>query len=125
VAGEKFLRGLMEGKILAARCSSCGTKYLPPKMYCTKCYIEITSFRDVGTLGSLAALAQMHVDYDGKKVRRPYLLGFVSFRGVTGGMIARVSSTRAKVGSGVKARFKPKASRRGAVTDIVEFAPAR
>jgi uncharacterized protein len=39
VAGEKFLRGLEKGEILAAACDKCGATYMPPKMYCVECFV--------------------------------------------------------------------------------------
>ncbi|MEM4372343.1 MAG: zinc ribbon domain-containing protein, partial [Metallosphaera sp.] len=36
--GEKFLRGLREGKILGRKCPRCGRIYVPPRMYCEDCF---------------------------------------------------------------------------------------
>lgn len=121
VAGEKFLRGLAEEKILASVCSNCDTAYLPPKMYCTNCFREITDYRDVGLRGRVAALTEAYVNPDGSRAKGARLLGYVEFRRVKGGLIVPVKGQGIKVGSGVRARFRPKNKRTGALTDIDAF----
>jgi uncharacterized OB-fold protein len=122
VAGESFLRGLIDGKILGARCENCGITYLPPKMYCTNCFREITIFTDLGLKGRIAALTEAHLDFAGERVEKPYLVGFVTFADATGGIIQRVTGGKARIGSRVVARFKPRKSRTGAISDILSFA---
>jgi|SRR5712692_3049020 len=121
VAGERFLRGLIEGKILGGRCESCKVTHLPPKMYCTDCFREITSYEDVGLKGRVAALSEAYIDFLGERVQNPYLVGFVNFPNTKGGIIQRITGNKPKIGSSVHARFKPRASRTGAITDIVSF----
>ena len=70
-AGERFLRGLIDGKILGARCENCQLTYLPPKMYCTNCFREIASFRDLGLKGRIAALTEAYVDFAGRGWKNP------------------------------------------------------
>ena len=48
VAGEKFLRGLMAGKILASYCPSCKRAALPARMYCVDCYSQTSKFVRAG-----------------------------------------------------------------------------
>ena len=67
LAGERFLRGLQEGKILAAECSKCGKRYVPPKAYCVDCYLEISNFTEVGPQGVVTAVAQSSVNFDGER----------------------------------------------------------
>ena len=121
VAGERFLRGLIDGKILGARCENCQLTYLPPKMYCTNCFREITSYRDLGLKGRIAALTEAYLDFAGERVEKPYLIGFVTFTDAKGGIIQRVTGRKPRIGSRVVARFKPRKSRTGAITDILSF----
>ena len=121
VAGESFLRGLIDGKIFGARCESCGITYLPPKMYCTNCFREIASLRDLGLKGRIAALTEAYIDFAGGRVEKPYLLAFVTFADAKGGLIQRVTGRKPRIGSRVVARFKPRKSRTGAISDILSF----
>ncbi len=125
VAGEKFLRGLQEGRILASRCAKCGKRFLPPKSYCVDCYLPITRFGDVGPVGTIAALTESHVKFDGSRARTPVMMAFVTFRGTTGGIVHRVSGRDAEIGSKVAPRFRPKSKRKGSLLDIEEFRVVR
>jgi uncharacterized OB-fold protein len=125
VAGEKFLRGLMEGKILASECGKCGKKFLPPRAYCVDCYARATRFVEVGVRGRVAAIADSHVAFDGTRLSSPERFGFISFDGVEGGIIHRVEGKAVGVGSAVKARFRPRERRRGTISDIEAFVAAK
>lgn len=124
VAGERFLRGLIEGKILASVCERCGKKFLPPKAYCADCYVQVTMFSAVGKVGRVEGIAESHVSFDGTRLSRPERFGFISFEGVEGGIIHRVEGRGVGIGTAVKARFRPKGERKGSILDIEAFVPA-
>ena len=119
VAGEKFLRGLMEGKILAGYCPVCKEAFLPARIYCVVCYGEITKFVRVGPVGRVRALTR-----SGKGEGGGGAFAFVTFDGVRGGMVHRLLG-RARAGSEVVARFRPAMERTGSVLDIQGFEPKR
>lgn len=125
LAGEKFLRGLQEGRLLASRCPKCGTKYMPPKAYCVACYVRIGTFSEVGPVGTVTALAESYVGFDGSRLARPVMFGYITFKGTSGGLVHRVSGKGLAVGSSVSPRFKPKSMRKGSLLDIEEFRVVR
>ncbi|MDV3292690.1 MAG: Zn-ribbon domain-containing OB-fold protein [Nitrososphaerales archaeon] len=124
VAGEKFLRGLQEGKILAGKCPKCGKSFLPPKMYCVDCFVPIKEYREVGLEGRVGALTESHVDFNGNKLGSPIAIAFVAFAGVTGGLIHRVEGEGLRIGTKVAARFVPRPARKGSLLDIEKFVQA-
>ncbi len=121
VAGERFLRGFKDGRILASACEECGKRYVPPKMYCTDCFVEIRKYEEVGPAATVAALAESYVDFEGKALARPRTFAFVTFKGATGGLIHYASGKGLGVGSAVAPRFREKGKRTGTVLDIEEF----
>jgi uncharacterized OB-fold protein len=123
VAGEKFLRGLIEGKILAAKCNKCGKRYLPPKMYCVDCFVEIKKFRRVPLSGTVSAITESHVDFEGKRMAKPKVFVFVTYPGVTGGLVQAASGKGLRTGTKVTPRFKPASKRTGSLSDF-EFVSA-
>jgi uncharacterized OB-fold protein len=118
VAGERFLRGIKEGKILASRCPKCGKAYLPPKMYCVDCYVQIDDYREVGPFGSVEGMAESQVDFEGRRVDSAVTFAFITFKGVTGGLVHYVGGKSPKVGTLVTPKFKPRAERNGSLRDI-------
>lgn len=115
VVGEKFLRGLMDGRILAGRCDACGTTALPARMYCVECYSPVEKLVRVGPAGVVRAVAR-RVDESGE----PQAFAFVEFPGVRGGMVHRLIG-RARSGSKVRPKFRSRAERKGAISDVLGF----
>jgi uncharacterized OB-fold protein/putative sterol carrier protein len=52
----KFLKGLMEKKILANKCPKCGRLQLPPREVCAVCRVEATEWQEVGPKGNLEVI---------------------------------------------------------------------
>lgn len=113
-AGEAFLRGLLEGRILASKCSRCGEVRLPPRSYCLQCYGRASVDVEVMHFGRLSALTRA----------RGTTFGFVTFAGVSGGLLHRVLSSgrvRPALGDTVRPVFAPSSRRSGSILDIEGF----
>ncbi len=121
VAGERFLRGLQGGKLLAGVCPKCGKSYLPPKMYCVDCFVEVKKFREVAGAGTVSAVTVSQFGMGGERLRAPRTFVFVTFAGVTGGLVQAASGNGLKVGSRVVPKFVPASKRTGSMLDF-EFA---
>ena len=117
MAGERFLRGLIAGKLLAGYCPNCKEASLPPRIYCVKCFGEIRKYVRVGPVGRVSAMTTTRSGQDGQTLDHPVTFGYITFEGVSGGILHRiVGNTR--VGSTVKPRFKPRRERTGSILDI-------
>jgi uncharacterized protein len=115
VAGEAFLRGLIDGKILAGFCPNCESASLPARMYCVDCYSKTTKFVPAGRVGVVRAITK-----PAGAVSNRAVFGFIQFPGVKGGLVHRIIHG-ARVGSKVRAVFKPKHQRVGAISDVLGF----
>ncbi|MGQ0797018.1 MAG: Zn-ribbon domain-containing OB-fold protein [Methanobacteriota archaeon] len=127
IAGERFFVALRdEGRILAARCTACGLAYLPPRMFCERCFGEPSEWVDVPATGKVAAVTVAHVDRHGNPLPEPQAWALVTFAGVHGGLVHRllVPPRSARAGLAVRPLFRPKASRTGAITDLEGFEAA-
>ena len=121
VAGEKFLRGIQQGKILASRCRKCGKSYLPPKAYCVDCFAKVDDYVSVGPEGKVAAVAETFVGFDGRELEDPKTFVFVTFRGVTGGLVQAAAGRGLKIGDRVVALFRQGSKRKDSLPSY-EFA---
>jgi len=121
VAGEHFLRALKKGEILAGKCVRCGKRYVPPKSYCVDCFVPIEEFEPIGPRGTVTALTESWVDFDGRRRPSPTVFAFVTFKGAEGGIIQRAEGKGLRVGSAVEPRFAPEAERKGSLADIEKF----
>ena len=115
VAGERFLRGLIDGRILAGYCPRCEEASLPARIYCVKCYGEITRYVRAGPAGRVAAITRKRGDEEGAQT-----FVYVEFKGVRGGMIHKLLG-KGRAGSRVVPRFKPRRERTGSILDIQGF----
>jgi len=117
VAGERFLRGLAEGKLIGGRCDKCGVTFVPPKTYCVYCFSRATSFLEIAPVGTVVAISATADDGNEPRGTR---FAFVQFDGVTGGLVHRLRG-QAEVGARVRIRFKAKRRRKGSILDIECF----
>lgn len=116
VAGEAFLRGLRDGRIVASKCATCGEVRLPPRTYCLRCYgrtrldIELLHF---GRIASLSTVRRSRTTF-----------GFVTHAGVSGGLVHRIlqgGRSKPKVGEPVRPLFAPAEKRKGSILDLEGF----
>ena len=121
VAGERFLRLLKQGSIQASVCKSCGKSFLPPKIFCKDCFVQVIDWKEVPSESAST--------YSFTKIRRvagnsgSQLIVLVKFDGVDGGLLGRFKPGRedARIGMKVKPVFKKKESRKGELSDIDYF----
>jgi uncharacterized protein len=120
-AGERFLQLLKQGKIQASICRSCGKTYLPPKIFCKDCFVQVTEWREVpeGT-GYIYSFTKARSS-EGKDP--PQLLLLVKFEGIEGGLLGKFKAGREepRIGMKIKPIFKKKDQRKGELTDIDYF----
>ena len=128
VAGERFFSALRdEGRLLAAKCTSCNESQLPPQMFCEACFSPLTEFVDAPLAGKVAAITTTHVDRLGNPLASPASFAFVTFQGVSrGGLVHRLLAPPDQIrpGMAVRVRLKPRAERAGTILDIEGFEAA-
>jgi len=125
-AGEAFLRGLKEGRIVASKCETCGEVRLPPRAYCLQCYERTRVDVDLLHYGRIAALSTAHIGAGGATLDAASrtTFGFVTFGGVSGGLVHRIlqhGGGRPKVGDPVRPLFAPVEKRKGSILDLEGF----
>ncbi len=125
-AGEAFLRGLIDGRILASKCLTCGEVRLPPRTYCLQCYGRTRADVELLHHGRIAALSVVHLAAGGERIpaRARTTFGLVTFEGVCGGLIHRILHAGKRdpmVGEPVRPVFAPAKERRGSPLDLEGF----
>ena len=126
VAGERFFTALRDaGKIMAARCASCGLTYLPPRLYCERCLGPLSEWKPVDGPATVEAVTVVHVDEHGNRLKEPQVWAILRWTGIHGGLVHRlaVEPQRAKPGLTVRPVLRPRGARVGNITDILHFAP--
>lgn len=128
-AGEKFFRAVKDkGTFLATYCSACDVSYVPPKIYCDRCFAKIDQYIDVGTEGFVESFTISFKHLDGTDRREPRILAMIRIDGTDGGLIhylVGIDPEDIAIGLRVRAVFNPRRTRTGSIEDIVGFEPMK
>jgi len=127
VAGERFFNELKKnGRIMGAKCPKCGIVFVPPRMYCERCFTELEEWVDVGKKGIIYTFTIATIDVDGTKLEKPVIYALIKFDGVHGGIIHKIGEAdTVSIGMKVEAVLKPIKERKASINDIKYFKPAR
>lgn len=115
---NRFADGLLEGRIIGAKCPSCGRVFVPSKGYCSLCVVPTTEkdeveVPDTGIVTGFTIITP--VNYYGQTKTEPFVYASVRLDGADstlGGMdITGVTHAELRPGLRVKARWKPKEER--------------
>jgi hypothetical protein len=127
LAGERFFREIKEnGKIVGTRCKRCNFVYMPPRIYCERCFEKLEEWVDLGAKGVVHTFTIAYVNMDGSKLKQPIIYAMIRINDAKGGLIHKmgeVSPKDVKIGMEVEAVFKPKEERKGSINDIKYFKP--
>ncbi|MEW5759338.1 MAG: Zn-ribbon domain-containing OB-fold protein, partial [Candidatus Thermoplasmatota archaeon] len=105
---EKFLKELMNEKIIGGRCKKCNFTYVPARIYCERCFSDLEMV-EVGKKGILYTYTIVDESIDGKKLEKPIIIGAIKLRGADTLFIHKLYSENEKdirIGIEVEAEFK-------------------
>ncbi len=127
VAGEEFRRELKEnGRFLVSKCAKCRTTYLPARLFCPTCFIEMKDQFPTDKPGYVYSYTSVANQRSGNKSDQPTLVALVKFEGVKGGIVHKLdveNLDKITLGMKVKPVIKERSERTGALTDIIAFKP--
>jgi uncharacterized OB-fold protein len=127
IAAEKFFRAVKDrGVILGTVCPTCGLTYVPPSMYCERCFSKLEEWVEVPAKGTVYTYTVLTRSLDGHALDEPDILALVRLPGAHGGLVHRLKVAKpedVQIGMEVEAVLKPKAEREGSILDIRYFKP--
>ncbi len=125
IAGERFLAEIKENaRIMGAECTRCGLTYVPPRMFCERCFEELTNWVEMGGRGSVHSYTIAHIDVDNSRLEEPIIWAMIEIDGAHGGFVhklGKVKPEEVRIGMRVEAVFKDKKERTGSIRDIKYF----
>lgn len=127
IAGERFFREIKDNaRLMGTRCPSCSITYVPPRLYCERCFAKLEDWVKVEPTGTVHTYTVLHLALDGSPLKESEILAFIGLDGSDGGLVHRlgeVEPDEVKIGMKAEAVFKPKAEREGSILDILYFKP--
>jgi uncharacterized OB-fold protein len=122
-----FLRALTEGRIVGARCGTCGKVYLPPRGVCP---VDATLISDCVTLphtGTVTTFCVVNIKFSPRAPELPYVCAQVLIDGAHTplfGLVAGVAAREVRMGMRVRAVFVPPEERGPTLESIKWFEPS-
>jgi uncharacterized OB-fold protein len=115
-----FFRALKEeGKLMGARCPSCGSIYCPPRSWCHDCY-EDTEWVEMSGKGELIAFTKGYFATSDLVDEVPFYQGGVRLEGARYPIVCRIKlddEEKLRPGIPMRVEFKTPEERLGRVTD--------
>jgi uncharacterized OB-fold protein len=126
VGGRTFFSALRDrGELVGSRCAPCGQVYLPARLFCERCFAELTEQVPVRPEGTIKSFTLVYVDRDNQLVQPPVCLALVQLDGATTFFLHKVidvnDPSQVTIGDRVSIVLKPQTERTGSVLDIEGF----
>lgn len=122
---EKFFRSIKDkGEFLACRCPVCGAVYFPCRVFCERCFSEISRTFKVSGKGTVYSYTVSHLKIDGTPKKEPEVIGLIEIDGTEGAKIVHRLDAKPRaveIGMKVSPVLKTKKDRRGDLFDIKAF----
>jgi uncharacterized OB-fold protein len=121
VANTEFVQALRDrGILLGSRCAECEVTYLPCRLFCERCFSELSADAECGSEGTLESWSVGHVGIDDEPLDPPVMIGLVRLDGADTHFMHRlVGIGRPTIGMRVRVQFADE--RTGSITDIQGF----
>lgn len=81
VAPTRFLKGMMEGRILGERCPECKKVYFPPRGSCATCAVPTKEQVELANKGTVTTFCVVNLPFYGQAVDMPYVCASVVLDG--------------------------------------------
>lgn len=126
LGGQMFFQALKEkGEIVGTRCEHCKQVYVPARIFCERCFTELSEQVKVGPEGTLRSFTFSQLDRDGRRLEQPLALALVRLDGATTLLLHYLlkvtDPARVRIGARVRAVVKPKSKRTGSILDLEGF----
>lgn len=130
LAATTFFEALRDRAIfLGSSCAICERTYVPPRLFCERCFGELFPDTEVGPAGELVSVTVGKVGADGEPLHgTPIALGLVRLDRATSCLVhflIRYGGDPPPIGTRVEAIFRPHEERTGSILDVLAFTPAR
>jgi len=121
IAGEAFFRALKDrGELIGSRCKPCNQVYVPSRIFCERCFAELSDRVSVGPAGRVVAVTKVHLGMDNERLAESVTVVAVQLDGASTVLVHRMrpGATEVRVGARVRAVLRPQAERVGGILDL-------
>ncbi len=124
---DSFLRGLMEGRLIAQRCPVCEKVYFPPRPACPTDGVPTTEQIELSDRGTITTFCVVNVPFLGQRIPPPYVSAYVLLDGADIPflhLLLGVAPEDVRMGMRVEAVWKPRDEWGPTMQNIDHFKPS-
>ena len=124
---DPFLRGLMEGQLIAQRCPECDKVYFPPRPACPTDGVPTTDRIELSDRGTITTFCVVNVPFLGQRIPPPYVSAYVLLDGADIPflhLLLGVAPEDVRMGMRVEAVWKPREEWGPTMQNIDHFKPS-
>jgi uncharacterized OB-fold protein len=124
---DPFLRGLMEGRLIAQRCPACEKVYFPPRPACPTDGVPTTEQIELADRGTITTYCVVNVPFLGQRIPPPYVSAYVLLDGADIPflhLLLGVAPEDVRMGMRVEAVWKPREEWGPTMQNIDHFKPS-
>ena len=126
-AASGHLEGLLEGRLIGRRCTSCAQVYFPPRNgVCPRCAAPLGAEVEVGPAGTITTFCIVNVPFLGQRVKIPYVAAQIVLDGADISMqhlIQECEADAVRIGMRVEPVWKPRDEWGPSLENIEYFRP--
>lgn len=123
---SRFLRGIMEKRLLGERCPVCSKVYVPPRGACPTCAVATRDVVEVKDTGTITTFCVVNIPVEGKQIELPYVVGSIVLDGSDieiFHLIREIPAKDVRMGLRVKAVWVPPEQMGPTMESIAHFKP--
>jgi uncharacterized OB-fold protein len=125
-ATNRFLKGIMEGRLLGQRCPRCRKVYIPPRGSCATCAIPTEEEVELSNRGTITTFCIVNLPFYGQAVEIPYVCASIVLDGADlpfFSLIGEVPVEQVRMGMRVEAVWCEPSERKPTLESIKYFRP--
>jgi uncharacterized OB-fold protein len=123
---SRFLRGLIEGRLLAQRCPACGKVYIPARSACPVDGVATTEQVELPDTGTITTFCIVNVPFLGQRITPPYVAAYVLLDGADIAFLHLILGcpvSEVRMGMRVQAVWRPREQWGPTLENIDHFRP--
>jgi len=121
VGNTAFFHGLLDrGAFVGSRCPECELTYVPSRLFCERCFSELSADAECGPEGELVSWTIARVGIDGEPLTEPETIALVKLDGADTVLMHRLIDVP-EPAIGMQVRAVVREERTGSILDVEGF----
>lgn len=126
-AQSRFLRHLLERRLVGERCPSCRKVYVPPRGACPTCAVPTRDEVELGQRGTVTTFCVVNIPYEGRVLELPYVAAAILLDGADipiFHLVQEIPASDVRMGLRVEALWAPPEGIKPSLESILYFRPS-